>query len=216
MITSSFSTMKLFLYSLHLTEAHAVELSQLVGKNPEDTTFALIENAADVIPNSKGWVGGIRNSLKDKGYQVEPLDLRKWINRPEALREKLRSKDVIWLGGGNSYYLRWILKASGADEMIQELVKAGKVYAGWSAGAIVAGPTLQHFDAMGDDPKDAAELILEGLQLTELVVVPHMDHPDFIEGAEFAHQQLLKDGFYTVPLNDSQALMIHGEAHRVL
>lgn len=208
--------MKLFLYSLHLSDTHADELNRLVGKAPQDITFALIENAADVVPNSVGWVRGIRNALRDQGYQVESLDLRKWKNKPEALKEKLRSKDVIWVGGGNSYYLRWILKTSGADTMIQELVKQGKVYAGWSAGAVVAGPTLQYFDAMGDDPKDAAELILEGLQMTELVVVPHMDHPDFMEGTEFAHQQLQKDGFLTVPLNDSQVLIVDGEKHQVL
>jgi len=68
------------------------------------------------------------------------VDLRNWRNKREALREKLASKDVIWLGGGNTYYLRWILKETGADDIIINLVQQGKVYAGWSAGAMVAGP----------------------------------------------------------------------------
>jgi dipeptidase E len=138
------SDRKLFLYSLALSENQAAALTRLVGKDPAQITFALIENAADVIPNSKDWLGGFREMLRSKGYQLEILDLRKWKYKKTELYQKLASKDVIWLGGGNTFYLRWILKDTGADNIIQDLVEKGKIYAGWSAGAVVAGPTLQH------------------------------------------------------------------------
>ena len=52
--------------------------------------------------------------------------------------------DAIWISGGNGYYLRWILKETGTDTFIRELLKKGVVYSGWSAGACIAGPTLKY------------------------------------------------------------------------
>lgn len=202
---------KLFLYSMLLSENHFEALEKLTGKKTSDIHFACIENATDVIEGAAHWVPGIRQLLIKRGYQVECVDLRNWFNKPEALYKKLQSKDVLWLCGGHTYYLRWILKQSGADKIIKTLVAAGKVYAGWSAGAIVAGPTTKYFDLMGDDPKDAPELIEAGLNLTNIVVVPHIDHTDFAEAAAKANEALLNAGFKTMALKDDEALIIVGD-----
>jgi dipeptidase E len=128
------SPVKLFLYSMSLSARQGQELTRLIGKPAQDIRFALIENAADVIHNADQWLGGFRTMLQEHGYQLELVDLRAWADRKDELRQKLLSKDVIWLGGGNTFYLRWILKHSGADDVIRDFVRSGKVYAGWSAG----------------------------------------------------------------------------------
>lgn len=207
---------KLFLYSLSLHDNHFNALEKLTGKKTADIQMACIENAADVIEGSGDWVPRIRQSLIDTGYQVTPVDLKNWLVDTTGLYEILQSKDVIWIGGGHTYYLRWILKASGADQMIKELVAAGKVYAGWSAGAIMAGPTTKYFDLMGDDPADAPELIEEGLGLTGKVIVPHTDHAEFSAAALDANSALMKAGFITVPLQDDQALIIAGKTETII
>lgn len=205
------NTPKLFLYSMSLTEDHYAQLEKLAGKKATDIYFACIENATDVIEGAAHWVSGIRQTLIDRGYQVEKIDLKNWLINKEGLYQKLQSKDVIWLCGGHTYYLRWILKESGADKIIKELVAAGKVYAGWSAGAIMAGPTTRFFNLMGDDPKDAPELIYEGLNLTDTVIVPHIDNADFAKGAAAANEALLKAGFKTITLKDDEAFIIQGD-----
>ena len=208
--------MKLFLYSLELTHEHAGALNRLAGKDPREMSFALIENAADLIPNRNDWLGGFRDMLKSNGYQIEVIDLQKWRGKEDKLKLKLAAKDVIWLGGGHTYYLRWILRATHADVIIRDLVSQGKIYAGWSAGAVVAGPTTQYFDKMGDDPTMSPELIEEGLNLTKYVVVPHMDNKDFYEGADMTNQLLRKAGYQTIRLGDSQALVIDGDHRKVI
>jgi len=207
---------KLLLYSMLLTDKHHAALEELTGKKANDIHFACIENAADVIEGSEHWVPGIRQSLADRGYRVESIDLRNWKQQPEALFKKLQSKDVIWVCGGHTYYLRWILKESGADAIIQEMVAAGKVYAGWSAGAIVAGPTTKYFELMGDDPAAAPEIVEAGLNLTNIVIVPHMDHPDFAVGAASACEALQDTGFNVIALNDHEAFLIHGDTGTLL
>lgn len=207
---------KLFLYSLALTKRHFEELNKLAGKPAAEISFALIENAMDIVEGAQNWVPGIRNSITSKGYQAETIDLRNWINRPDELPKKLESKDVIWLCGGHTYYLRWILKESGADKIIINLVAKGKIYAGWSAGAIVAGPATKFFDLMGDDPDEAPEIIYEGMNLTDIVIVPHIDHKDFAEGARKANELLIHAGYNTLPLKDNQACVIHGNKRTII
>lgn len=206
---------KLLLYSLSINERQFTALDKLVGKEASSIRIAFIENAADVIPDSEEWVLSIRQSFKRRGYQVDPIDLRIWQRRPQQLMQRLTGKDVIWIGGGNTFYLRWILKNSGADEMIRRLVRSGIVFCGWSAGAIVAGPTIEYFEAM-DNVEDAPELVLDGLNLTQIIIIPHIDNADFIQGAHLANMQLQAAGYSTLPLGDTEALVIDGGNQRII
>jgi dipeptidase E len=198
---------KLFLYSLSVSLQQCAELTKLAGKDPGEIRIALIENAADPIPNSNEWLGGFRAMLTDNGYRVERVDLRNWTENSTGLWKKLGGKDVICLGGGHTYYLRWILKKTGVDHMIRDLVSDGKVYAGWSAGAIMAGPTTRYFDLMGDNPAEAPEYITDGLLLTNTVVIPHLNSPDFNDTALLVNERLREAGFITCLLTDEQVFI---------
>ena len=207
---------KLFLYSMNISPLQCERLTKLVNKKPTDIQIAVIENATDVIQGDTSWQEAFREMLSTNGYQLEQVDLREWYDQEQELANKLSGKDVIWLGGGNTYYLRWILKRSGADAIIKKLVNSGTVYAGWSAGAIMAGPTTRFFNEMGDDPAEAPEKIEEGLCLTEMVVVPHRDHQDFKAGALKTNELLQKAGCTTVLLGDQEALVIEDDRYTII
>ena len=207
---------KLFLYSMNVTPQQCEWLTKLAGKRPNKIKIAVIENATDIIEGDTGWQAGFRDMLSVNGYQLEQIDLRQWYDNTKDLEKKLAEKEVIWLGGGHTYYLRWILKRSGADKIITKLINEGKVYAGWSAGAIMAGPTTRFFDAMGDDPAEAPEKIDEGLLLTDIAVVPHRDHPDFKKGAAKANELLTKTGYRSVLLGDSEVLVVDGNQYMII
>lgn len=208
--------MKLFLSSLAVSEMQRDAFVRLVGKPAGEIKLALIENAADPEGNVRpGWVDENRAMIESNGFDVEIVDLRKYKHKPAELRDKLASKDVIWLGGGNTFYLRWILRETGADHIITKLVKDGKVYGGGSAGAIMAGPTLKYFET-ADDPADAPKLILDGLHLTDKVIVPHMDNPKFKAIIGKINENLRADGYQTVPLGDAQAFIVNGNEDKII
>ncbi len=208
--------MKLFLYSCYvLAPAHREELHRLTGKAPRQIAFAAIENALDVEKDWQEWIGDSRNAIALDPAQVEVVDLRKWRGNRNGLRALLASKDVIWISGGNGFYLRWILKESGADEIIRELVAQGTVYAGWSAGAVLAGPTLQHYDLV-EDLTVVPEVYYDALNLTDIAVCPHMDLPEFADGMKQVEEQLRQAGIRTAPLTDAMALMIDGDKQQIL
>lgn len=207
---------KLFLYSMHTPQTDFSQLDKLTGKKPEETTISVILNAADVVEGSEQWVPGMVKILEDKGYRIKKINLKDFTNDSEKLSAIFSETDAIWLCGGHTYYLRWILKKSGADQAIIKQVENGKVFSGWSAGAIVAGPTTKHFELMGDKQNDAPELIYDGLNLMKHVIIPHFDNPDFKNGAIHTNQSLLNDGFETIPLNDNQIVIVENEQIRIV
>jgi dipeptidase E len=209
------NTMKLFLASLAINDQQALELAKLVGKDQKDIKLVLIENAADPDGERPAWAIQNRAAIQNHEFDVEIVDLREYRGKTSELKEKLSSKDVIWCGGGNTFYLRWLLENTGTAAIIRELIEQGAVYGGGSAGAIVAGPTLKHFDT-ADDPKDAPKLILDGLHFTDSVVVPHMDNEKFASIIHGINDRLKADGYKTVPLGDAQALVIDGDEERVI
>jgi dipeptidase E len=91
----------------------------------------------------------------------------------------------VWVTGGNSFVLRRAMRQSGFDEIASVLVRDGVlVYGGYSAGAVVATPTLKGID-LDDDPDElpdeyAAEVIWDGLGLYPKSIAPHYksDHPE--------------------------------------
>lgn len=206
--------MKLLLSSFGPSPAHDEALVGLVGKPLGQIRVAYIENAYDVYADQASLDEG-RESLRRDGYVFELVDLREWRADREALRDHLKRFDAFLLTGGNPYYLRSLMKITGADECLTDCVRAGAVYAGASAAAVVAGPTLRHFDEL-DDPGQAEELIWEGLGLTQIVVAPHVDNPDFGEGCRKAGDLCEHDGFTVQRVTDAQALVIDGEEQRMV
>lgn len=190
---------------------------ELTGKsNAADVKITLIENAADTYKEGKkDWMYDNRNSIQAHGFQLDLVDLENYKLGQPGLLERLKTCDAIWLGGGNVYYLRWVLRETGADIMIKRLVMQGKVYGGGSAGAIIAGPTLKHFE-VADNPKDAPEIIYEGLGLTSKVIVPHWANAKYGEIIKGVEESLQKDNFETIHITDEQAVIMDGDTLKII
>ena len=86
------------------------------------------------------YVAAGRQALERMGLRIDELDIATVTFA--AMRAKITSNDFIYVTGGNTFYLLQELKRTGADQLIIDEVRAGKLYIGESAGAIVAVPTL--------------------------------------------------------------------------
>ena len=87
---------------------------------------------------------------------------------------------LIWTLGGNSSLLRRAMRQSGLDLLLTAWRDdAGIVYGGYSAGAVVATPTLRGIHLV-DPPAALAEgyppeIIWDGLALVPYSIAPHYD-----------------------------------------
>ena len=209
--------MKLFLSSESVSYEQGYAFAKLIGKPLSDTEVAYIDNAADVAAGNATWVNDNRAKIEALGCRVIRVDLRDFKDsvRKISLTEALKPFDVIWIGGGNTYYLRWILYKTRADIIIPSLIKQGKIYGGGSAGAIVAGPTINYFQA-ADDPSEADEVILDGLHLTETVVIPHWHDEGYSQIMRVTEEKLKQSGYKTQHITNTQALVIDGDKQTII
>jgi dipeptidase E len=121
--------------------------------------------------------------MQELGFEPEELYLRAYFKDEAGLEAKLRELDMVWVRGGNVFVLRRAMRASGFDKVGTDLIRNGKlVYAGYSAGAVAAGYTLQGVQRMDDFIKVPEgypdEVIWEGLELISEAVVPHFGSSD--------------------------------------
>lgn len=197
--------MKLYLTSYRIPTPD--ELFALLPKPPTECTVAIIPNAKDYkLPQDRaGSLDELIYDLAKYGFATTVVDLREYDD-PKPLKETLQPFDLIWVAGGNSFILRSEMRASGFETIIRELLESGIVYAGESAGAIVAGTSLEDA-AIADEPDIADEYITDGLGLIDKVIAPHADSPDFIEYINHIKKHYGDDP-QVVYLKDNQALVV--------
>jgi len=204
-------------------------LEELVGKSRNDIKVAFIPNAA--FPQGEG-IHESRDWLADDLYRIKEfcgfIDVVSLTDLSEGqLMDRLEYCDVIFVGGGNSFYLSYCMKTSGLFEMLPKLLET-RVYAGISAGSMVATASLRtasqaikNKTAFYDE--EYAEFGPEGLSSAEtaklvgFVVRPHFNSFTFpnIQGDFLA--QIAED--VDVPLyaiDDNSAVMVNGQDIQVV
>jgi dipeptidase E len=205
--------MKMYLSSYHLGN-NPEKLKELVGK--ENARAAIILNAADNSESERraSYVASQIEGLAALGIDSEELDLRDYFNNSQELATTLSNYDLVWVVGGNAFLLLRAMKQSGFDKLIVPLVENDViVYAGFSAGAVVATPTLRGIELVDD--KDTVpegyskEVIWTGLHLVGKSVAPHYksNHPES-EAVDEVVKYFLENGMDYWTLSDGQALVV--------
>lgn len=160
--------------------------------------------------------------LQDLGFAVEELDLRQYFGKATELEGFLRTKDMVWINGGNTFLLRRAMKQSGFDEVITKLLHEDViVYAGFSAAAVVLHKDLHGLE-LTDNPNKLAEGYDEatpwdGLGLLDYSLVVHYDS-DHAESAS-ASEELASYQEKGVPyktLRDGEVLVINGSEDEIV
>ncbi|MEJ1969712.1 MAG: Type 1 glutamine amidotransferase-like domain-containing protein [Rhizomicrobium sp.] len=145
----------------------------------------VIANALDLIPDAdrQAYASTVHDpvaELRAHGLEASDLDLRAYFGRPERLDAALAGLDAVWATGGNAFLLRRAMRQSGFDTVGVARIRDDKLlYAGWSAGAVVACPDLRGIELM-DAPDRVANgydpaPVWEGLGLIGVHLVPHYD-----------------------------------------
>ena len=169
-------TVRLYLSSFRLGD-RPERLLELVETGPA----AVIANAMDAAPDDVRAEAVDREltALSELGLDAEEVDLRR--DDPSVLERYA----LLWVRGGNVFVLRNALAESGADDVVRTLLaEDATVYAGYSAGPCVLGPTLRGFELVDDVGAVEGEPVWDGLGVLDFVFVPHVDSPGHPESED--------------------------------
>ncbi|MCX6119113.1 MAG: Type 1 glutamine amidotransferase-like domain-containing protein [Proteobacteria bacterium] len=168
--------MKLVLYSGYDDDNRLIdqEIVPLIGKSSPRVTFI---PSAHYVPEfeyeylSEAYAEyGIRNiSIFNADQPFSSSQLEKALNT-----------DLIYLGGGNTFYFLYWIKRQGLDTRLRQFVARGGVLAGLSAGAIIMTPSI----ATASYPKfdrDHNDVKIEDLTALGFVSFEFFPHYEAVE-----------------------------------
>ncbi|UPQ85112.1 Type 1 glutamine amidotransferase-like domain-containing protein [Ignavigranum ruoffiae] len=168
-------------------------------------------DTASKVEEYKKYVDDARNWFKEHGYQITEVDFD--CKDREEIVGILNSTELLYISGGNSFFLLQSIEANKLKQVINERISSGMIYVGESAGAIITTPNIEYSAAM-DDKHQAKKLkSTNGLALITDYIVSHYGEPPFAESAQKVVNQntslpLLKIDNHTAVLYQNQEATI--------
>lgn len=183
----------------------------LLPKKPEENKVAFVTTAAYGESKNPIWIEKDRQLLYGCGIKhIEDLDLK---DKTQGDLEKiLADKDIIFVNGGNTFYLLHWVRKSGFDKVLQHFFGRGGLYVGVSAGSYIVCPSIEQATWK---PKDRNR---EGItDFTALNLVPFLITAHFEEKYRVVVDQAAKGTNYPiVALTDRQAIVVHGKEIKIV
>lgn len=206
---------KILLVSMmhRVTEILKREEPDLAGKTVSYIPTAIIGEADGDEAVIEGMIKEETDMLENLGLKVDVLEIS--AASREKITRSLTENDLIFVGGGNTFFLLQELRRTGADKLLAREVEQGKLYIGESAGAAVACPDIGYC-ALMDAPEKAPELeSYSALGLVDFYVVPHLDNEEMGEGARKIIETY-GDKLDLKVIMDEQAILVEGDKAEIL
>ena len=147
------------------------DILKLLQKPSYNTSVAFIATAAKPEENQDYVKKDLQIMRDDMGFNVEEIDIEG--KREADLMRMLEVKDIIFVEGGNTFYLLKAMQDCNFKKVIRTLLKRGIVYIGVSAGSIVAGKTIETVSWRNADKNTIGLKNLKGLNLVPFNIFVH-------------------------------------------
>jgi len=173
-----------------------------------------IYTAGELKKGEAQWQKDDRQALSRAGFEVIKYTITGKTR--ETIKKNLKKVGIIYVGGGNTFYLLEKIQQTKCAGVIREAVNAGKIYIGTSAGSIIAGPDIYpsySLDVINEAPNLKG---YKGLGLVGFVVLPHWGSANFKERYlknRLAHSYNEKNKL--ILLNNYQYVETRGDWYRI-
>jgi dipeptidase E len=188
--------MKLFLASRFQNSRTIEKLQDYIGglKGKEIAYIPTASNGENKYGFWKNDPNGSYKFLQKMKAKVKPVVLEDFKNN--SVMRELERKDIIWFSGGMTGYLMYWIKRCEIDLNIKRLLERGAVYFGASAGAMVAGKTID-IATFGFVDNERGAQGIKPMNLVDFDIFPHFQDkflPKIKEKYKGSKLYLLKDG----------------------
>ena len=141
----------------------------IMNKNEISTKRVLyVTTASDgEEDDDKSWMDNELETILDLGFKKENVVEYK-IGEEDI---DINSFDVMYMMGGNTFYLLDKIRKHGFDIVIKKFLNDGKVYIGSSAGSIILGNSIEF--ALPFDANNVNMTDFTALKLIDGIIIPH-------------------------------------------
>lgn len=183
------------------------KLLDLAGAN---TSLLLIDTPAKTYAPTPSWFNDSVDELIETGFNVDRYDIEDAYNNQEDIAAKFKNYGVVAVSGGNVFYFLYWAQKVGLKQILREYLDKGGIYLGESAGAVCQVKDIIPF-AVADKPELAPEPVTQGMELTDIIIIPHWNNQKYRAVLESVRNHYEAKGLTTYTLNDSQVMFVDGE-----
>lgn len=164
-------------------------------------------DVANHVEEYKGYVEKAKVAFNEHAVTLEVID---FSQSTADIINQLERNDLIYISGGNTFYLLQMLNEKKLTNVIVDLINNGKPYVGESAGSVILAKNIDYLEDMDDVTKAKNLTNFSGLNLINFYPLPHFGNPPFQESAD----KIIKDWQEKIPLiafNNNQAIWVLGQ-----
>ncbi len=153
----------------------------------------------------KFYVDTDRDALQKLGFIIDDLDILNVEYR--VAEESISNADIIFVGGGNTFFLLQELKRTGVDNLIVEHVSKGKPYISTSAGSCILSRNIvidgiESLDVAPDLNGD-----FSALSIVDFYIYPHYGQ-NYFEKSDKQIVSKYYDKLDVKLISDKQAVIV--------
>ena len=187
-------------------------VKKFLNEKTERKKILFIPTATNVDEYKK-YIHLTQKVFEDFGYEVENFDIS--VFSEETVKEKISETKIIFVSGGNTFYLLQELKKKNLISYLREKIENGLLYIGESAGSVITAPNIEYADIV-DDKALATELNdYTGLNLVDFYVVPHFEEEPFVESSRKV-VELYKDKLDLKVINNKEVVLVENDDFRIV
>ena len=186
-------------------------VKKFLNEKTESKKILFIPTATNVDEYKK-YIHLTQKVFEDFGYEVENFDIS--VFSEETVKEKISETKIIFVSGGNTFYLLQELKKKNLISYLRKKIENGLLYIGESAGSVITAPNIGYADIV-DDKALATELNdYTGLNLVDFYVVPHFEEEPFVESSRKV-VELYKDKLDLKVINNKEVVLVENDDFRI-
>ncbi|MEG0364904.1 MAG: Type 1 glutamine amidotransferase-like domain-containing protein [Erysipelotrichales bacterium] len=184
---------------------------KLIDEDLTNKKIAFIPTASKV-EEMKDYVEKAKQAFESMQAIVEIVDIDAF---PIAkVQEKIEKADVIYVSGGNTFFLLDILKRTGMDEVIINEINKGKLYIGESAGAMILSENIEYVETMDDASVVLEKGSYDALNEISFYPLPHYkEFPFEQETIDILNDY--QDKVEMIPITNSQIIVVNENEYQV-
>ena len=129
-------------------------LSDFAGESLKGKSVTFIPTAS-AVEEVTHYVAAAKEAFHQLDMPLETVQMAE--HTAQEITHMIERNDVIYVSGGNTFYLLQELRKHRLDHVLKEEMSKGKLYIGESAGSIIMAPSIEYISLM-DDQEKAPEL----------------------------------------------------------
>jgi dipeptidase E len=180
------------------------------------TAFISTPVEGELDKSDLSWVEEEKIGLSKNGFEI--FDYTITGKNLMQIKEDLKDIDVLYISGGNNFYLKEKSNESGFEEFVKEFVASGKIYIGTSCGSQIMSTDMSSVLSMTDLEVLSSPVDTQGFGLVDFTIIPHWGSEEFKENrlSHTSFDQMFSSAKPLICLNNFEYVEVIDDKFRII